>query len=79
MCAEALIQSRVAKVVYGAPDLMYGAIGSAFNLFVPGRTFPIPEVIGGIKAEESSRMLKDFFRHQRAVKEAAKKALKEGL
>lgn len=70
MCAEAMIQARVARLVYGAHDTVYGAVGSAFNLFAEGRTFPIPQVIGGIKEEESRRMLKDFFKQLRAQKEA---------
>jgi tRNA(adenine34) deaminase len=70
MCAEAMIQARVARLVYGAHDTVYGAVGSAFNLFVEGRTFPIPQVIGGIKEEESRQMLKDFFKQLRAQKEA---------
>lgn len=70
MCAEAMIQARVARLVYGAHDTVYGAVGSAFNLFVEGRTFPIPEVIGGIKEEESRLMLKEFFKRLREKKEA---------
>jgi tRNA(adenine34) deaminase len=70
MCAEAMIQARVARLVYGAHDTVYGAVGSAFNLFVEGRTFPIPEVIGGIKEEESRVMLKEFFKRLREKKEA---------
>lgn len=69
MCAEAIIQSRVGKLVYGAPDLVYGAVGSAFNLFAKGRTFPIPEVVGGIMEDESRELLKEFFRRQRAARE----------
>lgn len=72
MCAEAIIQARVKRVVYGAADTLNGASGSAFNLFAPGRIFPIPEVIGGIKQEESARMLKDFFRARRAEKDAGR-------
>lgn len=70
MCAEAMIQARVARLIYGAHDTVYGAVGSAFNLFVEGRTFPIPEVIGGIREEESRLMLKEFFKRLRERKEA---------
>jgi tRNA(adenine34) deaminase len=73
MCAEALIQARVARLIYGAHDTVYGAVGSAFNLFVEGRTFPIPEVIGGIKEEESRLMLKEFFKRLRDEKKIAKR------
>ena len=70
MCAEALIQARVARLIYGAHDTVYGAVGSAFNLFVEGRTFPIPKVIGGIREEESRLMLKEFFKRLREKKES---------
>jgi tRNA(adenine34) deaminase len=62
MCAEAIIQSRVSKVLFGAYDPASGAAGSAFNLFVPGRIFPIPEVIGGMLEGECRELLIDFFR-----------------
>jgi tRNA(adenine34) deaminase len=73
MCAEAMIQARVARLVYGAHDTVYGAVGSAFNLFVEGRTFPIPEVVGGIREEESRLMLRQFFKDLRVRKEGAKR------
>jgi tRNA(adenine34) deaminase len=62
MCAEAMIQSRVSKVCFGAYDPASGAAGSAFNLFIPGRIFPIPEVVGGIMEAECKELLVDFFR-----------------
>lgn len=62
MCAEALIQARISKIVFGAYDPRSGACGSAFNLFVPGRLYPIPEVIGGIMEGECKQILTDFFR-----------------
>lgn len=68
MCAEAIIQSRVSQLIYGAADLAYGAVGSAFNLFAKGRTFPLPQVTGGVKEEESRLLLKQFFQRQRALK-----------
>ncbi len=64
MCAEAIIQSRVARVVFGAYDQISGAAGSAFNLFVEGRVYPIPEVVGGIHEEECRRLLSDFFKQK---------------
>lgn len=66
MCAEAIIQARVAKVVFGAYDPASGACGSRFNLFVPPRIYPIPEVVGGIEEESCKELLTDFFKSQRA-------------
>lgn len=62
MCAEAMIQARVSRVVYGAYDPASGAAGSFFNLFVPGRIYPLPEVLGGISEETCRTLLIDFFR-----------------
>jgi len=65
MCAEAIIQSRVSRLVFGAYDPASGAAGSAFNLFIPGRIFPIPEVVGGIREADCQRLLTDFFRRSK--------------
>jgi len=62
MCAEAILQSRVSKVVFGAYDLLSGALGSAFNLYSAKRIYPTPEVLGGILEAECSQLLKEFFR-----------------
>ncbi len=61
MCAEAIIQSRISKVVFGAYDPLSGALGSAFNLYTGKRIYPIPEVLGGILEAECSDLLKQFF------------------
>lgn len=65
MCAEAIIQSRISTLVFGAYDQRSGACGSAFNLFVGGRSYPLPEIIGGIEEESCERMLADFFKSVR--------------
>lgn len=66
MCAEAIIQSRISTVVFGAYDQRTGACGSAFNLFVAGRSYPLPEIIGGIEEEECERLLAEFFKTVRS-------------
>jgi tRNA(adenine34) deaminase len=62
MCAEAIIQARVSTLVYGAYDPRSGACGSAYNLFIAGRPYPMPEVIGGIMEAECKELLTEFFR-----------------
>lgn len=64
MCAEAILQCRVGKVVFGAYDALSGALGSAFNLYKTKRIYPAPEVLGGIMEEECAKLLKDFFRNR---------------
>ncbi|MBI1858140.1 MAG: nucleoside deaminase [Candidatus Melainabacteria bacterium] len=65
MCAGAIINSRVKKLVFGAYDLSCGACGSVINIFNEFGKEKNIHVIGGICEEESSRLLKDFFSKQR--------------
>jgi tRNA(adenine34) deaminase len=62
MCAEAILQARVAKLVFGAYDNKSGAAGSVFNLFCTGRIYPLPEIVGGMCEEECRNLLVEFFR-----------------
>ncbi|MGW7259812.1 tRNA adenosine(34) deaminase TadA [Streptomyces sp. NPDC054834] len=64
MCAGALVQSRVDRVVYGARDDKAGAAGSLWDLVRDRRLNHRPEVVGGVLAEECSRLLTDFFRER---------------
>ena len=61
MCAGALVNSRVARVVFGAPDLKAGAVGSLYNLCVDPRLNHEVEVRSGVMAEESASLLQRFF------------------
>ena len=64
MCAGAIINSRIDRVIFGAYDPKAGAFGSVLNL--NDYTFNHkPEVIGGILAEQSSVLLSGFFRELR--------------
>ncbi|MFC3573358.1 tRNA adenosine(34) deaminase TadA [Streptomyces yaanensis] len=62
MCAGALQQSRVDRVVYGARDEKAGAVGSLWDLVRDRRLNHRPEVIGGVLADECAGLLTDFFR-----------------
>jgi tRNA(adenine34) deaminase len=62
MCAEAILQARVERLVFGAYDYKSGACGSVFNLYVDGRIYPIPEVVGGIMEDPCQNVLVEFFR-----------------
>jgi tRNA(adenine34) deaminase len=62
MCAGAIVQSRVDRVVYGALDEKAGAAGSLWDVLRDRRLNHRPEVIHGVLAEECSSMLKAFFR-----------------
>ncbi|MDQ1037357.1 tRNA(adenine34) deaminase [Streptomyces sp. V3I8] len=62
MCAGAIVQSRVDRVVYGARDEKAGAAGSLWDLVRDRRLNHRPEVIAEVLDEECARLLTDFFR-----------------
>lgn len=64
MCAGGIINSRIPTVVFGAKDENTGSCGSVINLFEE-RYGHKPAIYGGVRAEESARLLKDFFREKR--------------
>ena len=65
MCAGAIQQSRIKKVVFGAYDPKGGFFGSNFNINEVKGLNHYPEVEGGILKEETAQLLKDFFKKKR--------------
>lgn len=65
MCAGAIILSRIPRVVWGAPDIRYGASGTRMDLFSILHSVHKVDVICGICASESSQLLKNFFYNKR--------------
>jgi tRNA(Arg) A34 adenosine deaminase TadA len=65
MCAGAMIHARLARVVYGADDPKTGAAGGVFDLLGNPAHNHAVDIKGGCLAEESSALLKDFFRQRR--------------
>lgn len=61
MCAGAIINSRIDRVIFGAYDKKAGAFGSVINLNEYNFNHK-PEITGGVLAEESSTLLTAFFR-----------------
>ena len=77
MCAGALLHARVSRVVWGAPDLKFGAAGSVVDLFAEAKlNHHAREVCGGLLADESAQRLKDFFSHKRDAAKAVQSAFK---
>lgn len=70
MCVGALIQARVARVVFGAPDPKAGACVSLYRLPEDRRLNHRFAVTGGIREEECRELLTEFFRARRARGEA---------
>ena len=65
MCAGALVQARVSRVVYGAVDPKGGAVESLYKIFHDERLNHKIEITGGVLAEECSQVLKEFFKRKR--------------
>ncbi|KZC39499.1 MULTISPECIES: tRNA adenosine(34) deaminase TadA [Rhodanobacter] len=65
MCAMAMIHARLGRVVYAAADPKTGAAGSMFDTLVDARHNHRIEAVGGLLAEESAAMLREFFRARR--------------
>ena len=62
MCAGAIIHARLQRVVWGAPDLKFGAAGSVVDLFAESRlNHHVRSVLGGVCATEAALRLKTFF------------------
>ena len=67
MCAGAIVNSRIKKVVYGASDLKAGAFGSVLNF----NDLPLnhkPEIVSGVCSDVCSELLSDFFANLRKNK-----------
>lgn len=73
MCAGAIIQSRVSRVIYGTLDPKAGCAGSLMNLLQDSRFNHQTEVEVGVLQEECSELLSHFFRQIREKKKAEKR------
>ena len=65
MCAGAITIARLSRLVFGAPDPRAGAVGSLWDVVRDQRLTPVPEVIGGVLADECLTMLRAFFAERR--------------
>jgi len=69
MCAGALVQARVSRLVYGARDGKAGACGSLYELTQDPRLNHQIETVPGVMAEPCAELLKAFFRRRRELGE----------
>ena len=65
MCAGAIAQSRIKRLVFGSFDEKYGAVGSVWDLLRDTRAIYKPEVISGVLDEECSKLISSFFSNKR--------------
>ena len=61
MCAGAIAQSRIKRLVFGSFDEKYGAVGSVWDLLRDSRAIYKPEVLSGVLENECAQLLSDFF------------------
>lgn len=65
MCAGAITNARLSRLVFGAPDPRAGAVGSLWDVVRDQRLTPVPEVISGVLAEECLAAIRQFFAERR--------------
>ena len=65
MCAGAITAARLDRLVFGAADPRAGAVGSLWDVVRDQRLSPVPEVIGGVLADECLTVLTKFFAERR--------------
>jgi tRNA(adenine34) deaminase len=65
MCAGALINARIGRLVYGAADLKAGATASLYNVCADPRLNHNPPVTHGVRADEAGALLTEFFEDRR--------------
>ena len=67
MCVGAMLNARVARVVYGARDDKAGALGSVYDIGRDGMLNHQFEVVGGVMESECADLLREFFRARRGI------------
>ena len=65
MCAGAIAQARIPRLVFGAWDEKAGAVGSQWDLLRDPRQLHKPEVISGVLADQCAKLLGEFFQEKR--------------
>jgi tRNA(adenine34) deaminase len=65
MCAGAVVQARIGRIVFGAFDEKAGAVGSLWDVVRDRRLPHRPEVVSGVLSDECGAILSEFFKAQR--------------
>ncbi|MBP2651632.1 MAG: tadA [Firmicutes bacterium] len=68
MCAGALVASRIERLVYGSADYKGGAVESIFNVVQNSALNHAVKVVAGVKSEECSELMRNFFLERRRQK-----------
>jgi tRNA(adenine34) deaminase len=67
MCAGAIVQGRVPKLIYGCDDPKAGAVRTLYRICDDERLNHRVEILTGVRGEECAELLREFFRQQRAL------------
>ena len=68
MCAGALVNARIERLVFGAHDIRFGAVESVFQICDTSSLNHQIDITKGVLAEECRQLMQDFFRARRIVK-----------
>ncbi len=77
MCAGAMVNARVGRLIYGAADPKGGACESLYEITCDPRLNHRLETIGGVMEERCGALLRTFFKERRALKKAARSKIQE--
>lgn len=67
MCAGAIVNARIPRLIYGCDDPKAGAVRSLYQLCQDSRLNHHVDVVAGVLAEQCAQLLRDFFRRQRQM------------
>jgi tRNA(adenine34) deaminase len=67
MCAGAIVNARIPKLIYGCDDPKAGAVRTLYQLCEDSRLNHRVEVTAGVQADECAQLLRDFFARQRSL------------
>lgn len=72
MCMGAIVHARVTRLVFGAHDPKWGAVGSLYDFSMDSRLNHRPEIISGVLETECREMIQEFFKVKRALSKKVK-------
>jgi tRNA(adenine34) deaminase len=67
MCAGAIVNARIPKLIYGCDDPKAGAVRTLFQLCDDARLNHRVEIVSGVRSDECAALLTEFFKAQRAL------------
>lgn len=67
MCAGAIINARIPRVIYGCDDPKAGAVRSLFSICADDRLNHRAQIMSGVRADECAELLRSFFQKQRSL------------